>query len=324
MKARDAMTNHVVRLYALAASLLLLFLTWAAIASHPWSSASRSTTANPQVAAIQAREQRLRQEAIVVRRIVAGRWHNYRVALAARQRQIATAQRRQQQARRLTRYLLGAVGAGGHPASAHGHEDVVMQRRSFRAMGTKVELFLAAEAGRGSERRARWRRARVRAAGSALSRFRPGLRALAAEPRGPARSRRGPARRRRARARGAGADARTFRPDRARRARRRRLRPHVRGGRRAEGAHRLGARRAAAGACPSTAGADASSSSPESASTSAGSARATPPTARRRSSRVGPCARRRGRRHRRRRSARLARLARSGVETADARHARAR
>ncbi len=92
------MTNHVVRLYALAASLLVLFLTWAAIASHPWSSASRSTTASPQVAAIQAREQRLRQEAIVVRRVVAGRWHHYRVALAARQRQIATAQRRQQQA----------------------------------------------------------------------------------------------------------------------------------------------------------------------------------------------------------------------------------
>ena len=92
------MTNHVVRLYALAASLLLLFLTWAAIASHPWSSGSQSATADPRVAAIHAREQRLRQEAIVVRRVVAGRWHHYRVALAGRQRQIATAQRRQQQA----------------------------------------------------------------------------------------------------------------------------------------------------------------------------------------------------------------------------------
>lgn len=92
------MTNHVVRLYALATSLLLLFLTWAAIASHPWSSGSQGATADPRVAAIHAREQRLRQEAIVVRRVVAGRWHQYRVALAGRQRQIATARRRQQQA----------------------------------------------------------------------------------------------------------------------------------------------------------------------------------------------------------------------------------
>jgi hypothetical protein len=92
------MTNHVVRLYALAASLLVLFLTWAAIASHPWSSGSRGATRDPRVVAIRVREQHLRQEAIVVRRVVAGRWHQYRVALAARQRQIATAQRRQRQA----------------------------------------------------------------------------------------------------------------------------------------------------------------------------------------------------------------------------------
>lgn len=92
------MTNHIVRLYALAASLLVLFLTWAAIASHPWSSASRTATQDPRVVAIQIREQHLRQEAIVVRRVVAGRWHHYRVALAARQRKIAAAQRRQQQA----------------------------------------------------------------------------------------------------------------------------------------------------------------------------------------------------------------------------------
>lgn len=90
------MTNHVVRLYALAAALLLLFVTWAAIAARPWTSVTAG--ADPRMAAIQAREQRLRQEAIVVRRVVAGRWRHYRVALAARQRRIATVQRRHQQA----------------------------------------------------------------------------------------------------------------------------------------------------------------------------------------------------------------------------------
>lgn len=91
------MTNHVVRLYALAASLLLLFVTWAAIAARPWASVT-AAGADPRIAAIQAREQRLHQEAIVVRRVVAGRWRHYRVALAARQRQIATVQSRHQQA----------------------------------------------------------------------------------------------------------------------------------------------------------------------------------------------------------------------------------
>ena len=91
------MTNHVVRLYALAASLLVLFLTWAAIAARPWASTA-STGSDPRVAALQIREQRLRREAIVVRRVVAGRWRHYRVALAARQRQIANVQRQHRQA----------------------------------------------------------------------------------------------------------------------------------------------------------------------------------------------------------------------------------
>jgi hypothetical protein len=91
------MTNHVVRLYALAASLLVLFVTWAAIAARPWATTT-SAGPDPRVAALQIREQRLRQEAIVVRRVVAGRWRHYRVTLAARQGQIASVQRRNQQA----------------------------------------------------------------------------------------------------------------------------------------------------------------------------------------------------------------------------------
>jgi hypothetical protein len=86
------MTNHVVRLYALALSLLVLFATWAAIAARPW--ASSQPQADPRWAALAAREQRLRQEAVVVQRVVARRWRVYRVRLAARRREIATATQR--------------------------------------------------------------------------------------------------------------------------------------------------------------------------------------------------------------------------------------
>lgn len=86
------MTNHVVRLYALALSLLVLFATWAAIAARPW--ASSQPQADPRWAALAAREQRLRQEAVVVQRVVARRWRVYRVHLAARRREIATATQR--------------------------------------------------------------------------------------------------------------------------------------------------------------------------------------------------------------------------------------
>jgi pyruvate/2-oxoglutarate dehydrogenase complex dihydrolipoamide acyltransferase (E2) component len=86
------MTNHVVRLYALALSLLVLFATWAAIAARPW--ASSQPKADPRWAALTAREQRLRQEAVVVQRVVARRWHAYRVRLAVRRREVATATQR--------------------------------------------------------------------------------------------------------------------------------------------------------------------------------------------------------------------------------------
>ena len=92
------MTNHVVRLYAFAGALLVLFLTWAAIAARPWASHTPRQGAIPRWAALAAREQRLRHDAIVVRRVVDRRWRVYRVQLAARKREIASALRRHQQA----------------------------------------------------------------------------------------------------------------------------------------------------------------------------------------------------------------------------------
>jgi pyruvate/2-oxoglutarate dehydrogenase complex dihydrolipoamide acyltransferase (E2) component len=90
--AEARMTNHVVRLYAFACSLLVLFAMWAAIAARPW--ATSQPKADPRWAAFAAREQRVRQEAVVVQRVVARRWHAYRVRLAVRRHEIAAATQR--------------------------------------------------------------------------------------------------------------------------------------------------------------------------------------------------------------------------------------
>lgn len=85
------MTSHVGRLYALAVALLVFFLTWAGVAAHPWSSTSAKS--DPRVAELALREQQLRREAVLVRRIVAERWAAYRVALRQRRTAISAAQR---------------------------------------------------------------------------------------------------------------------------------------------------------------------------------------------------------------------------------------
>jgi hypothetical protein len=68
------MTSHVARLYALAASILGLFLAWAGIAAAPWPAKATPTVApDPAAAALAAYEQRLRRDARLVSRIVANR-----------------------------------------------------------------------------------------------------------------------------------------------------------------------------------------------------------------------------------------------------------
>jgi hypothetical protein len=63
------MTSHVGRLYALAGTLVIFFVLWAAIATHPWTSAP----ADPRLTVLAKREQALRREAVLVNRIVAQR-----------------------------------------------------------------------------------------------------------------------------------------------------------------------------------------------------------------------------------------------------------
>ena len=134
-----------------------------------------------------------------------------------------------------------------------------MERRTFRAMGTEIELLVDAD---GRRRRARRRRGRVPPARGAplalppdseLSRLnRDG--ALDAGP--------DLAARRRARARRARADRRPLRPDRARRARRRRLRPDVRRHRRRTAPAAPAPPRLRRRACASTARGSSSSRRP--------------------------------------------------------------
>ncbi len=84
------MTSQVGRLYALALALVVFFLSWATIGARPWVSSQKR--ADPRLAALVAREQRVRHESIVVRRIVQKRWAVYRVELKKRKTQIATRQ----------------------------------------------------------------------------------------------------------------------------------------------------------------------------------------------------------------------------------------
>ena len=89
------MTSHAGRLYALALALLVFFVAWSVFAARPWVSSAK---ADPRIAALAAREQKIRRESVVVRRTVQKRWVVYRAALkqrraliAARQAQLAAA-----------------------------------------------------------------------------------------------------------------------------------------------------------------------------------------------------------------------------------------
>ena len=108
------MTNHVVRLYAFAGSVLVLFLTWATIAAKPWASHA-APKADPRWATLAVREHRLRRESLVVQRVVAGRWHVYRVRLAARQRVISTAVKWHQQQLAAARAAAAAAATVSSP-----------------------------------------------------------------------------------------------------------------------------------------------------------------------------------------------------------------
>jgi hypothetical protein len=86
------MRSPIARLYAVSATLVVFFFSWAVLAARPLASSGRSN--DPRLAALAVRERRLQAESVAVRRILERRWGAYRAALARRRRAIAAAQRR--------------------------------------------------------------------------------------------------------------------------------------------------------------------------------------------------------------------------------------
>lgn len=85
------MTDHLARLYALVAAVLVFFVAWAAIAAHPWQT-QKTAAKDPRLAALQLREQRLRAEGLAVRQVLNKRWAVYRAQLALRKQEISAVQ----------------------------------------------------------------------------------------------------------------------------------------------------------------------------------------------------------------------------------------
>jgi len=81
-------TNGLGRLYATALAVVVFFVAWAVIAARPWVP-ENGAKQDPRLVALKAREQRLRQDAIAIKKIVDKRWATYRVELAQRRHLIA-------------------------------------------------------------------------------------------------------------------------------------------------------------------------------------------------------------------------------------------
>jgi len=81
------MTDHVVRLYAVALALVVLFLTWAVVAARPW--AATAAEKDPRIVALERREAQLRRKSVRVERQVKRRFAAYEVRLRKRKRAIA-------------------------------------------------------------------------------------------------------------------------------------------------------------------------------------------------------------------------------------------
>ena len=126
------MTNHVARLYALALALVVFFVTWAAVAAQPWATAKP----DPRVTALAAREQKLRREATLVRRVVGRRLADHRVALDRRQAEIAAAQASRAQAPASLRTPAAVAQAAALPVRIvnlpplDDHQDVMISAKS--------------------------------------------------------------------------------------------------------------------------------------------------------------------------------------------------
>jgi hypothetical protein len=89
------MTSGLGRIYAIALATVVFFLTWAVIASRPWVETPDAKT-DPRIVALNARERRLRKDAIEIRAIVQKRWTIYQAQLVRRKHLIVVRKKAQQ------------------------------------------------------------------------------------------------------------------------------------------------------------------------------------------------------------------------------------
>jgi hypothetical protein len=101
------MTDRSHRVYAVVLALVVFFVAWAAVAAKPWATAK----ADPRIAALAQREQRLRADAKLVQRVTAQRMAAYQVALKQRRAQIAQAKARSAQAKARSLQVASAAAA---------------------------------------------------------------------------------------------------------------------------------------------------------------------------------------------------------------------
>ena len=88
IREASTVTSNLGRLYATALAMVVFFFAWAVIAARPWVPENEGKQ-DPRLVALNVREQRLRKDAVMIKKIVNKRWATYRVALTKRKHLIA-------------------------------------------------------------------------------------------------------------------------------------------------------------------------------------------------------------------------------------------
>jgi hypothetical protein len=89
------MTSNLGRVYAITLAIFVFFLAWAIIAARPWVSAPEAKT-DPRILALNAREQKLRRDAVEIRAIVQKRWTIYQAQIVRRKHLFVVRKKAQQ------------------------------------------------------------------------------------------------------------------------------------------------------------------------------------------------------------------------------------
>ena len=142
------MTNHVVRLYTAAGTIVVFFLFWATVAAHPWAATEQATPQDPRLVALAQREKRLQKRAAYVKTIVDRRWAIYERRSARRQWQNAVALQRHMQQLEASQAaaVRAAQAAVGQSAQARAYAAgvVAWANQQLQAAGSPATVASAA------------------------------------------------------------------------------------------------------------------------------------------------------------------------------------